>query len=50
LMLALTGLSARIFLHEYDHLNGITFKDRAGRVDMSDAMRKRKINLRKMKK
>lgn len=49
LMLALTGLSARIFLHEYDHLNGITFKDRAGRVDMSDAMRKRKINLRRMK-
>ena len=28
----LTGLTARIFLHEYDHMMGFTFKDRASRL------------------
>lgn len=27
-----TGLTARIFLHEYDHMNGINFMSRAGKV------------------
>jgi peptide deformylase len=50
MMLALTGLSARVFLHEYDHLNGIKFHDRTTRYDMSIARRKSVAIIRKMKK
>lgn len=49
MMASFVGLSARVILHEYDHLNGITFHDRAGQVDMSDARKKRKTYLRRMK-
>ena len=43
-------LSARVVLHEYDHLNGYTFHDRASKYDMSNAKRKRIGFLRKNKK
>ncbi len=45
----LTGLSARIFQHEFDHLQGTLFKDRASKVHWHNAMGKRKSKLRKMK-
>lgn len=34
------GLSARIFLHEIDHLNGILFIDHLARHDRKEAMRR----------
>lgn len=42
--------SARIVLHEYDHLNGILFHDRSSKFDLSNAMKKRPIYLRKLRK
>lgn len=42
-------LSARIVLHEYDHLNGFTFHDRASKFDLSNARKKQIVILRKMK-
>ena len=36
----LTEYSARCFLHEYDHLQGITFKDRATRLAWKMATKK----------
>lgn len=44
------NFSARIVLHEYDHLNGYTFHDRASRFDLSNARKKQKIILRKLNK
>ena len=35
-----TGISARIFQHELDHLNGIKFFDRANRYHRDQAMKK----------
>ena len=43
------GLSARIILHEYDHLNGYTFFDRTSTYHMQQARKKRKIFLRRVK-
>ena len=43
------GLSARIILHEYDHLNGYTFFDRTSTYHMQQARKKRKIFLRRKK-
>jgi len=43
-------LSARIILHEYDHLNGYTFFDRAKPMHMSQAKKRRKIYIRKAKR
>ena len=43
------GLSARIILHEYDHLNGYTFFDRAGQLQMQQARKKMKKLLKKTK-
>lgn len=40
----LNGLNARVFLHEYDHLQGILFTDRVGRVKLDNA-RKKQIKL-----
>lgn len=37
-----TGLTARIFQHELDHLNGIIFYNRANRYHREQALRKRK--------
>ena len=38
------GLNARVFLHEYDHLSGVLFTDRVGRVKL-DAARKKQAKL-----
>jgi peptide deformylase len=35
-----TGMTARIFQHEYDHLDGIRFYDKANRFHREQAMRK----------
>lgn len=41
----LGGLTARIFQHEYDHLQGITIKDRATRYHLEQATKRRKKKL-----
>lgn len=41
----LRGLNARIFQHETDHLNGITFLDRATRYHRDLGMKRRKNNV-----
>ena len=38
----LEGLNAKCFLHEYDHLEGITFKDRVGPVKWALVAKKAK--------
>ena len=43
------GLSARVILHEYDHLNGYTFFDRTSQIHMQQARKKMKTLLRKTK-
>ena len=43
------GLTARIIQHELDHLNGLTFKDRAKKIHLEEAKRKYKLRMRKMK-
>lgn len=43
------GLSARVFQHELDHLNGIDFTQRAHKMHLQRALRQRKILLRKQK-
>lgn len=45
----LEGLSARIFMHETDHLNGITILDRASRFHKDQALRKWKQWKRRQK-
>ena len=43
------GYTARVFQHEYDHLNGITFQERANRYHLDQARKFRdKVN-RKLK-
>jgi peptide deformylase len=37
-----SGLSARVFLHEYDHMNGITFTKRAKPLALQTGIKKRK--------
>jgi len=46
----LTGLTARIFLHEYDHLNGITFKEKVSVLKWSLANKKLNNVKSKLKK
>jgi peptide deformylase len=41
------GLTARVMQHEYDHLLGYTMKDRANKIHLEHAM-KRRAKLRKM--
>ena len=45
-----TELQSRVFQHEYDHMEGIDFQSRAGRISLSIAKRKVKRAQRKMKK
>jgi len=40
------GLEARVFLHEYDHLLGITFQERASDLGLSLAKKRRTKRLR----
>ena len=43
-------LSARIFQHEYEHMEGALFIDNVSRLRLKSAMRKRNMNLRKLKR
>ena len=45
-----TELQSRIFQHEYDHMEGIDFRSRAGKISLDMAQRKVKRATRKMKK
>lgn len=38
----ITGYSVKVFLHEWDHLQGVTFKDRVSRLRWSMALKKAK--------
>ena len=45
----LTGFECRVFLHEYDHLQGIEFTDRVSKLKLDRATKKRyKLNKRKL--
>lgn len=37
------GMTARVILHEYDHMEGITFKDRASKLVLDRALKKQRI-------
>jgi len=41
------GMTARVFLHEYDHLEGITFKDRVSKMKWDLATRRMVKNLKR---
>ena len=45
----LTGLTARIFQHEYDHLQGINFTQRANKIHL-DRAKKQKIKLDRLRR
>ena len=45
----LTGLTARIFQHEYDHLNGVNFTARANKIHL-DKARKEKVKLDRLRR
>jgi peptide deformylase len=46
----ITGYTARVFLHEFDHLQGITMKDRVGKLKWQRAEEKKnKVAKRKAK-
>jgi len=45
-----TGMTARCFLHELDHLNGIDYTRRANRIHLERAMRQRKNLMRQVKR
>lgn len=44
----LSGLAARVFLHEYDHLFGVTFDNRVGDLSLKMAKEKRKKSIKKL--
>lgn len=44
------GMTARYFLHELDHLNGILYTERANKIHVERAMRKKKQLDRQMKR
>lgn len=46
----LNGMSARVFQHEYDHVNGIVFTDHASSAKLKMAKSKVKQNLKKMRR
>jgi peptide deformylase len=46
---AYDGLTARIFLHEFDHLQGVKYTELVKSIDLGRAKEKVKSNLRKMK-
>ena len=41
-IITLTGIDARCFLHELDHLNGITFNTKVGQLKLAMAIKKKK--------
>ena len=44
----LSGLAARVFLHEYDHLFGVTFDNRVGDLSLKMARERRKKSIKKL--
>ena len=44
------GITARILQHEIDHLNGITFLNRANRFHLEQARKQQKLSARRKKK
>jgi peptide deformylase len=42
-----TGMEARVFLHEYDHLLGVTFDQRVGNLSYQMAKEKRRKESKK---
>jgi peptide deformylase len=44
-----SGYTARVFQHEYDHLQGITFTNRASKIRLDRAI-KQKVKLDKIRK
>lgn len=42
-----SGLMARVFQHELDHLNGVCFVDKVGRLSLTMAEKRRKKNLKR---
>jgi peptide deformylase len=45
-----TGITARCFLHEFDHLEGIHYLSRASRINLDRAKRQKKLFERKKRK
>lgn len=45
-----TGMTARCFMHELDHLNGIDYTLRASKIHLDRAQRQRKQILRQLKR
>ena len=45
----LTGLTARVFQHEYDHLQGINFTQRANKIHL-DRAKKQKVKLDRLRR
>jgi len=45
----MTGYTARAFLHEYDHLQGVTFVKKASKLQL-DRAKKQKVKLDRMRK
>ena len=48
--LMLDGMDARCFNHEYDHVYGVTIKDRVPKVTLKMALARRLTNLRKLRR
>ena len=44
------GMTSRIFQHELDHLNGITFQSHANRIHLARALNQQKHHLRNTKR
>lgn len=44
----ISGIEARVYQHELDHLKGITFINRSNKFNLRNARRKRIANLRKL--
>lgn len=44
------GMTARYFLHELDHLDGILYTERANKMHVERAMRKQKLLMRQLKR
>ena len=47
---SMTDLSARVFQHESEHMDGDLFVDNVNNFKLKSAMRKRNMNLRKLKR
>jgi peptide deformylase len=46
----LDGITARVWLHEYDHCNGICFTDRVGKLSLQMAKKRKEKQAKKDKK